>query len=56
VLFMTGSGNALVWNLALPIVTSLAGLVLHQQALVFDPGLDALGASLSDAAGIMIGN
>jgi hypothetical protein len=54
--FLTGSNNSLVWTLAIPPISTLAGRIFYQQALSIDPGINTLGASFSDAAGFYIGN
>jgi hypothetical protein len=56
VAFLTGTGNQVVWSLAIPNAPGFLGLTLYQQALLLDPGLNALGASFSDAAALFVGN
>jgi PKD repeat protein len=56
VAFFTGTGNQVVWSLAIPNAPGFLGLVLYQQALLLDPGLNALGTCFSDAAALFIGN
>jgi PKD repeat protein len=55
-LFLFGGGNSATWNLNIPNSGAFSGLQLYNQALVFDPGFNALGAVLSDAAACLIGN
>ncbi|MBL8724053.1 MAG: PKD domain-containing protein [Planctomycetes bacterium] len=54
-LFLFGAGNTVTWNLSVPVSLGLIGVQMYNQALVLDPGFNALGAVLSDAAGLMIG-
>jgi PKD repeat protein len=55
-LFLSGAANAATWALTVPNVPTFIGTVLYNQALVLDPAINALGAVVSDAAGMMIGN
>jgi PKD repeat protein len=55
-LFLAGAANAATWNLTVPNVPAFIGQLLYNQALVLDPGFNTLGAVVSDAAGLMIGN
>jgi PKD repeat protein len=55
-IFLTGAGNAAAWNLTVPNVPAFIGQLLYNQALVLDPAFNTLGAVVSDAAGMMIGN
>jgi hypothetical protein len=52
---ITGTGNAADYSLPMPGSPGLLGLVFYQQALVLDPGRNALGAVVSDAAMATIG-
>jgi len=54
--FLIGGGNTASWNFGVPNAAGLIGLLLFNQALVPDPGFNALGAVFSDATGMMIGN
>jgi len=54
-LFLFGAGNNVVWNFGIPNAPGLIGVQMYNQALVLDPGFNALGAVLSDATGMMIG-
>jgi hypothetical protein len=54
--FVLGAGPSASWSLALPNAVPLLAMVFYQQALVLDPGLNALGAAVSDAAAATIGN
>ena len=53
---LLGAGNTAAWNFVIPNDPGLSGLPLYNQALVLDPGFNALGAVLSDAAGMIVGN
>ena len=53
---LLGAGNTAAWNFVIPNDPGLSGLPLYNQALVLDPGFNALGAVLSDAAGLIVGN
>lgn len=55
-LLLIGSGNAATWNFGIPNTGSMVGLHLYNQAIVLDPGFNALGAVASDAAALLIGN
>jgi hypothetical protein len=52
---LIGANNAAGWSLALPNLPSLLGVHFYQQALVPSPGINALGAVVSDAAAATIG-
>jgi hypothetical protein len=52
---LVGSGGRAAYRLTIPDLPALVGVRFHQQALVFDPGANALGAVLSDAATAVIG-
>jgi hypothetical protein len=54
-LFVLGTGNTANWSLPIPLATGLVGLQLYNQAAVIDPGFNAAGVVLSDAAGMFIG-
>jgi PKD repeat protein len=54
--FVVGAGNTATWNLALPNVPSLSGLLIYNQAFVLDPAANAFGFVTSDAAGMVLGN
>ena len=56
VAFLLGSANALQWSLQIPFDPVFIGQQFFQQALPVDPGLNALGASFSDAAALFVGN
>jgi hypothetical protein len=53
--FVLGTGNTATWSLTIPAGTGLIGLLLYNQAAVIDPGFNAAGVVLSDAAGMFIG-
>ncbi|MCC7066580.1 MAG: hypothetical protein IT456_27550, partial [Planctomycetes bacterium] len=53
--FLFGASNSAVWTFNIPNDPGVVGLNMYNQALVLDPGFNALGAVLSDAAGMMIG-
>jgi PKD repeat protein len=55
-MFLTGASNAAAWSLTVPNAPIFVGQVLYNQALVLDPTVNALGAVVSDAAGMMVGN
>jgi len=55
-LFLSGASNAAAWSLTVPNVPAFIGTLLYNQALVLDPTVNALGAVVSDAAGMMIGS
>jgi hypothetical protein len=50
-----GSGAHAEWTLAIPRAAALLGMNFFQQALVPDPGVNALQAVMSDATHAMIG-
>lgn len=51
---LLGGGGTATWNLAIPNAPGMSGLAFYTQALVLDPGFNALGAVFSDgAAGIL---
>ncbi|MBX3461802.1 MAG: hypothetical protein KF830_01410 [Planctomycetes bacterium] len=52
---LLGGGTTAVHSLALPFDNTLLGLILHQQAFVLDPPLNAFGGALSNAATLQIG-
>ena len=52
---MLGSGGNAAWELPIPNQIGLVGLHFYNQALVFDPGTNALGAVISDAAEAVVG-
>lgn len=54
--FLIGTNNRAFWSLTLPNDPGLIGANLHQQALSLDAGFNNLGATLSEAATIGIGN
>lgn len=54
-LFVFGSSNSATWNFNIPNNPGMVGIQMYNQALVLDPGFNALGAVLSDATGMMIG-
>lgn len=54
-LFVLGTGNTANWALTIPSAAGLVGLQLYNQAAVIDPGFNAAGVVLSDAAGMFIG-
>jgi PKD repeat protein len=53
---LIGAGNTATWSLGVPNTAAFLGMLLYNQALVLDPGFNALGAVLSDATGMMVGN
>jgi len=55
-LFVFGGGNAASWGFSIPNDPGLLAVMMFNQALVLDPGFNALGAVVSDAAGLLIGN
>jgi PKD repeat protein len=55
-LFLFGAANSATWSFGVPNAPFFLGLVMYNQALVLDPGFNALGAVASDAAGFMLGN
>jgi PKD repeat protein len=55
-LFLFGAANSATWSFGVPNAPFFIGLVMYNQALVLDPGFNALGAVASDAAGFMLGN
>jgi PKD repeat protein len=54
-LFLLGAGNTANWVFNLPNAPGLIGLMMYQQALVLDPGFNALNLVASDATGLIIG-
>jgi PKD repeat protein len=54
-LFVFGASNSATWNFNIPNNPGVVGVRMFNQALVLDPGFNALGAVLSDAAAMMIG-
>jgi hypothetical protein len=50
ILPLVGSNHVVTHAVSIPNAPALAGLQFHNQALVFDPLANALGAVLSDAA------
>ncbi len=56
VAFLAGSANTVQWSLSIPFDPVFIGQQFFQQALPVDPGLNALGASFSDAAALFVGN
>jgi hypothetical protein len=55
VALIVGAGGYGRYALPIPSAAFLVGLVFHQQALVLDPGVNALGIVISDAATAQIG-
>jgi hypothetical protein len=55
VALVVGAGGYGRYALAIPSAAFLVGLVFHQQALVLDPGVNALGIVVSGAATAQIG-
>ena len=53
-LIFGGAGSA-SFNLPIPNNSSYSGFVLYNQCFVLDSGFNALGAVLSDGAGMVIG-
>jgi hypothetical protein len=53
--FVLGASGTATFALAIPNATSLLCLRIYTQALAVDPGFNALGAVVSDAAGGIIG-
>ena len=53
---LLGAGNTASWGFSIPNNPALSGVKMFNQALVLDPGFNALGAVLSDAAAMLIGN
>ena len=54
-LLLVGAGNRATFRLPIPIDLSLLGVLAFQQAVVLDPGSNALGVVFSDAAGLLLG-
>lgn len=54
-LLLIGVGNAASWSFGVPNSPTFVGIVLYNQALVLDPGFNALSAVASDAAGLVLG-
>lgn len=54
--FVVGQENEAVYRLPIPDWPGLIGLSFHNQAVVLDPGANAAGAVVSDAAQGVIGN
>ena len=50
-----GAGGSAIFNLPIPNNSSYSGFVLYNQCFVLDSGFNALGAVLSDGAGMVIG-
>jgi hypothetical protein len=50
-----GAGNSVTVSLPIPNVTAMIGLRMYTQALSLDPTANALGATISDAAALVIG-
>ncbi len=55
VTFVVGQGGLGTWSVPLPANQALAGMVLYSQPLVLDPSVNAMGAVVGDACGILIG-
>jgi len=53
---MTRNGATALWALPIPADPALAGLRFYNQALVFEPGANAAGATLSTARSGVVGN
>lgn len=53
--FLSGSAGTAGFTLRVPSRVQFLGMVFYTQALVFDPPLNSLGASVSDAAAGIIG-
>jgi len=53
--FAAGVAPNATWTLGVPNDPSLSGLLMYQQAVVVDPGVNAAGAVASDAAAMIIG-
>ncbi|MCA8950433.1 MAG: hypothetical protein KDE27_13085 [Planctomycetes bacterium] len=54
-LLIAGADGVAEWPLAIPNVAGLVGQRFHNQAIVFDPNVNAAGAVVSDAAEAVIG-
>lgn len=54
--FVAGHSNQAVYELSIPNWSSLVGLRFYNQAVVFDPGANPLGAVVSDAAEGVVGH
>lgn len=52
---LLGAGNTATWSLPLPVNPTLLCGRFYTQALVLDPGFNAAGATMSDAAAAVIG-
>ena len=54
--FLTGTGNVANFSLGIPNIPGLLCGQFYTQALVLDPGINSLNATVSDAAAAVIGN
>jgi hypothetical protein len=53
---LIGSAGSATYSLAVPMSSALAGFILHQQAVVFDPAVsNPSGLVMSDAATAVVG-
>ena len=52
---VTGTGNVAGWSWTIPASPVYFGLTFYQQALVLDPGVNALGATVSNSCAGWIG-
>jgi PKD repeat protein len=50
-----GAGNSAIWSFVIPNDPGFQGMQMYNQAIVLDTGFNALGAVLSDAAAMLIG-
>ncbi|MCB9884916.1 MAG: PKD domain-containing protein [Planctomycetes bacterium] len=55
-LFLVGASNQVNWFFNIPNNPAFSGQQFYNQAIVFDPAANALGAVVSDASGMLIGN
>lgn len=53
---LVGASNAATWSLPVPNAPALSGLRLFQQVLALDSTANALGAVVSDASALQLGN
>lgn len=54
--FQLGAGNNASWTLGVPVNPAFSGVRLWSQVLALDPTANTLGAVVSDAVGMIIGN
>lgn len=54
--FVPASGGTATWSFAVPAQPILVGTPFHVQGVTFDPGVNALGLAMSNAATLVIGH